>query len=393
MPHHLTSKGQRAPWQDGMPRHDHPCRWTNRLGILQYLRPEGKWQATSVLGSLWPQQGHLPWSSQDAHCGGSCSWVCTLLLLHSVRCLPWILVNHPWPGLQLAYDFQQSLWKILFPATSLWPGLFPRHLPEEDGPDPWRMPGMHWNHRWHHCPWLHWGRTWCPPMRSHADCLQIWLGVQSTENTCEGSSCQFLQLPLWCQWCPPRPGKGRCCTCLTSTHKHHRTPRVLRSSHIPKPFIPGLSTLTAPLQELLKKDTDFIWNHTYDATFEWVKEAVVSDTTLKYFNPSLPVTIQVNASKVGLGAALLENGKPIAFARKALTETECQFSNIERDASCCLWSREIPHLHLWTVLHDQIRPQATWIHLQKEPSRHSCMATMHDVMPTGIWLHNPLLPR
>ena len=75
------------------------------------------------------------------------------------------------------------------------------------------------------------------------------------------------------------------------------------------PFIPGLSTLTAPLQELLKKDTDFSWNHTYDIAFEQVKEAVVSDTTLRYFDPSLPVTIQVDASQVGLGAALLQNGK------------------------------------------------------------------------------------
>ena len=57
------------------------------------------------------------------------------------------------------------------------------------------------------------------------------------------------------------------------------------------PFMPVLSTLTAPLQELLKKDTDFSWNHTYDITFEWVKEAVISDTTLRYFDPSLPVTI------------------------------------------------------------------------------------------------------
>ena len=89
------------------------------------------------------------------------------------------------------------------------------------------------------------------------------------------------------------------------------------------PFIPGLSTLTAPLQELLKKDADFIWNCTYDAAFEWVKEAVISDTTLRYFDPSLPVTIQVHASQVGLGAALLQNGKPIAFASKALTKTEC----------------------------------------------------------------------
>ena len=155
------------------------------------------------------------------------------------------------------------------------------------------------------------------------------------------------------------------------------------------PFIPGLSTLTTPLWGLLNEDADFIWNCTYDVAFEQVKEAVVSDTTLRYFDPSLLVTIQVDASQVGLGAALLQNGKPIAFASKALTETECWYVDIERDASCYLWSREIPHLCLWMVLHNWIRPQATWIHLQKEPSRHSCMAAMHDFMPTGIWLHNP----
>ena len=54
------------------------------------------------------------------------------------------------------------------------------------------------------------------------------------------------------------------------------------------PFIPGLSTLTSPLCELFKKDTDFTSNHTYDTAFHCVKDAVISDTTLWYFDPSLP---------------------------------------------------------------------------------------------------------
>ena len=97
------------------------------------------------------------------------------------------------------------------------------------------------------------------------------------------------------------------------------------------PFIPGLSTLTAPLHELLKKDTDFTWNCTYDATFQHVKDAIISDTTLRYFDLSLPMTIQVDASQVGFGAALLQNNKPVALTSKALTETECHYSNIERE--------------------------------------------------------------
>ena len=72
-------------------------------------------------------------------------------------------------------------------------------------------------------------------------------------------------------------------------------------------FIPGLSTLTDPLWKLLKKDTDFTWNPTYDATFQHVKDAVISDTTLWNFDPSLPMTIQVDVSQVGLGVVLLQN--------------------------------------------------------------------------------------
>ena len=113
------------------------------------------------------------------------------------------------------------------------------------------------------------------------------------------------------------------------------------------PFIPGLSTLTAPLRELLKKDTDFSWNRTYDIAFERVKEAVISDTTLRYFDPSLPVTIQVDASQVGLGAALLQNGKPIAFASKALTETERRYANIEREMLAAVFGAERFHTYVY----------------------------------------------
>ena len=51
-----------------------------------------------------------------------------LWLLDQVVCPPLILVKHPQPGLQLAYDFQQSFQKIPFPATSLWPGLFQKKM-------------------------------------------------------------------------------------------------------------------------------------------------------------------------------------------------------------------------------------------------------------------------
>ena len=114
------------------------------------------------------------------------------------------------------------------------------------------------------------------------------------------------------------------------------------------PLIPGLSTLTAPLHELLKKDTDFIWNCTYNAAFQWVKETVISDTTLRYFDPSFLVTIQVDASQAGLSAALLQNGKSMAFASKALTKTKCWYASIEREMLAAIFGAERFQMYVYS---------------------------------------------
>ena len=65
-------------------------------------------------------------------------------------------------------------------------------------------------------------------------------------------------------------------------------------------FIPGLCTLTAPLHELLQKDAEFSWDASYQTAFQCVKDAVVSYTTLWYFDASYPITVQVMLHKLNL---------------------------------------------------------------------------------------------
>ena len=45
-------------------------------------------------------------------------------------------------------------------------------------------------------------------------------------------------------------------------------------------FIPHLSTLQAPLQDLLKKENNFIWAQNHQTCFDKIKEAVWKDVTL-----------------------------------------------------------------------------------------------------------------
>ena len=113
------------------------------------------------------------------------------------------------------------------------------------------------------------------------------------------------------------------------------------------PFIPSLSTFTAPLRELLHKDTEFTWNDSYQSAFNTIKKMVCKDTTLRYFDVEKPIIIQVDASLKGLGAALLQDGRPIAFASKALTPTEQRYANIEREMLACVFGAERFHTYVF----------------------------------------------
>ena len=102
----------------------------------------------------------------------------------------------------------------------------------------------------------------------------------------------------------------------------------------------SLSSFTAPLCGLLKKDVEFTWNETYQDTFDSVKSLVCSNTTLCYFDVCRPVIIQVDASKKGLGAALLQDGCPVAFTSKVLSPTEQYYANIEHELLTCVFGAE-----------------------------------------------------
>ena len=97
-------------------------------------------------------------------------------------------------------------------------------------------------------------------------------------------------------------------------------------------YIPSLSAVLQPLHELTKKDIDFQWNSQYDSLYQCAKDHIVENCqTLCYYDPDLPVLIETDASQSGLSAVLLQEGRPISFMSKALTDTQSRYSNIERE--------------------------------------------------------------
>ena len=77
----------------------------------------------------------------------------------------------------------------------------------------------------------------------------------------------------------------------------------------------------------------------------WVCQTLLS-TTLMYYDWFKPVIVDTDASKYGLGAALIQNNYPIAFTSKTLTDIETCYANIERECLSVCFSLEKFHICL-----------------------------------------------
>ena len=96
--------------------------------------------------------------------------------------------------------------------------------------------------------------------------------------------------------------------------------------------------MTKPLRELTAKDVDFQWDEPQQAAFDALKAAVTNTPVLRYYNLDEEVTLQCDASQSGLGAALMQNGQPVAYASRALTSAETRYAQIEKELLAVLFA-------------------------------------------------------
>ena len=68
---------------------------------------------------------------------------------------------------------------------------------------------------------------------------------------------------------------------------------------------------------------------------------------LPYFDVNAETTLQMDASKKGLGACLIQKGKVICYAFRALTKTEQNYQNLEQEALGTIWGMEKFHYFLY----------------------------------------------
>lgn len=103
-------------------------------------------------------------------------------------------------------------------------------------------------------------------------------------------------------------------------------------------YIPSLSHKTATLRELTHTRARWQWGEAEEEEFVRLKHSIIMSTKLQYFDVKKPIVLECDASDEGLGVALMQEGKPIAFASRTLSEAERNsYAPIEKEMSAIVF--------------------------------------------------------
>jgi len=103
-------------------------------------------------------------------------------------------------------------------------------------------------------------------------------------------------------------------------------------------FIKNFAKIAAPLTNLLKKSAvTYDWDEACDKAFEALKGILVKVPVLKLPDFDKDFEIHSDASDFAIGGVIVQDGRPVAFESKKLSETERRWPTHEKE--------------MWAVIH------------------------------------------
>ena len=107
-------------------------------------------------------------------------------------------------------------------------------------------------------------------------------------------------------------------------------------------FVKDFSKISAPITRLTRKNVPFVWTEECEANFQILKEKLTTAPILSLPEGSGHFVIYSDASRVGLGCVLMQNGKVIAYGSRQLKDHERNYATHDLELAAIVFA-----LKLW----------------------------------------------
>ncbi|CAG4931717.1 unnamed protein product [Colias eurytheme] len=174
-------------------------------------------------------------------------------------------------------------------------------------------------------------------------------GFKLNKDKCifEATKIKFLGHIISAKGLEADPGKVEAIQAMKKPTNKTKLQRLLGMITYLNKFIPNMSDLTNPLRDLLHKNTSFTWEIHHEKALDKIKQVLQNPPVLRLYDVNKPVTLSVDASSKNLGAALLQEGQPVAYGARALTKSEQNYPQIEKEALAILFGCKKFHEYVY----------------------------------------------
>ena len=127
-------------------------------------------------------------------------------------------------------------------------------------------------------------------------------------------------------------------------------------------FVKDFSTIAAPLHELTKKGVSFSWGKAQEHSFHMLKDKLTHAPLLQLPDFNKTFELECDASGIGMGGVLLQEGKPVAYFSEKLSGPMLNYSTYDKELYALVRTLETWQHYLW--------PKEFVIHSDHESLKH-----------------------
>src|SRR4051812_13617587 len=112
-------------------------------------------------------------------------------------------------------------------------------------------------------------------------------------------------------------------------------------------FVKDFSTIAAPLNDLTKKGVPFVWGVAQDLAFDELKRLLTSAPLLALPDFAKQFEVECDASGIGIGCVLMQEGRPIAHFSEKLSGARLNYPVYDKELYALVRVLEVWQHYLW----------------------------------------------